>query len=187
MDKKMALTFIIIGAIVGSGMIAYNADNFYLINKENVVAAMPARMVGGFESSIIATATDSNGEPIAEKEVVVTLEVENKTYELYRGKTDETGTVQPKFKVPDHKGEGQLVVKVGKAKLSQRVKVEDSEAGDYTTKILITTDKPIYQPKQTIHIRTLAYEGIELEASESPVEIEIQDADGNKIFRKRKC
>jgi hypothetical protein len=184
LDKKVTLTFIIIGAIVGSGMIAYNADNFYLINKENMVAAMPARMVGGFESSIIATATDSNGEPLIEKEVVLTLEIENETYELYRGKTDETGTVQPKFTVPDHKGEGQLIVKVGKTELSQRVKVEDSEAGDYTTKILITTDKPIYQPKQTVHIRTLAYEGVELQTSEKPVEIEIQDPQGNKIFRK---
>jgi hypothetical protein len=184
MDKKMALTLILIGAIVGSGMIAYNADNFYLINRDNVVAVMPARMVGGYESSIIATATDSNGEPLPEKDVMVTLETENDTYELYKGKTDDTGTVQPKFKVPDYKGEAKLVVKVGKEKLSQRVKVEDSEEGEYTTKILIATDKPIYQPKQTVHIRTLAYEGVELEASESPVEIEIQDADGNKIFRK---
>lgn len=184
MDSKVAMTLILIGVIVGSGMIAYSADNLYLSGRDNVVACMPARMVGGYETSLIATATDPNGEPAAEKEVLVTLETENKTYELYKGKTDETGTVQPSFKVPEYKGDARLIMKIGDERLSQRVKVEDSEAGNFTTKILITTDKPIYQPDQTVHIRTLTYEGIELEASERDVEIEIQDSEGNKIFRK---
>ncbi|UCG68316.1 MAG: hypothetical protein JSV09_10910 [Thermoplasmata archaeon] len=184
MDSKVAFTLILIGAIVGSGMIAYNADNLYLSNRDNVVAALPARMVGGYETSIIASATDSSGEPAAFEDVKVILETENETYELYKGKTDKTGTAQPSFKVPDYKGNAKLVVKVGKEKLSQNVKVLDSESGDFLTKILITTDKPIYQPDQTVHIRTLAYEGVELEASDRHVEIEIQDSEGNKIFRK---
>jgi hypothetical protein len=184
MDSKVAFTLILIGAIVGSGMIAYNSDNLYLSSRDNVVAALPARMVGGYETSIIASATDSSGEPAANEEVVVTLETENKTYELYKGKTDKTGTAQPKFTVPDYEGKAKLVVKVGKEKLSQNVKVLDSGSGDFLTKIFITTDKPIYQPDQTVHIRTLAYEGVELEASKRPVEIEIQDSEGNKIFRK---
>jgi hypothetical protein len=183
MDSKVAFTLILMGVIVGSGMMVYNADNLYLSSRDNVVACMPIRMVGGYETSIIATATDSNGEPVAEREVSVILETNNGTYELFEGKTDETGTVQPDFQVPDYKGQATLVVKMGDEKISQSVMVEDSKAGEFTTKILITTDKPIYQPKQTVHIRTLTYEGVELEASERPVEIEIQDSQGNKIFR----
>jgi hypothetical protein len=184
MEKKVALTLILIGAIVGSGMIAYNADELYLSGRDNVVTAMPARLVGGHESSIIATATDTDGEPAEGREIVISLETENKTYELYKGKTDSTGTVQPSFTVPDYEGDAELVVTMGRERLSQWVKVENAESGDYTTKILITTDKPIYQPDQTVHIRTLAYEGVELQASVKPIELEITDSDGNKIFRK---
>jgi hypothetical protein len=184
MEKKVALTLIIIGVLVGSGMMVYNADELYLTGRNNVVTAMPARLVGGYESSIITTATNLDGEPAADQEVLVTLETKNKTYELFKGKTDSTGTVLPTFTVPDYEGDAKLVVKMGKDKLSQRVKVERGETGDFTTKILITTDKPIYQPDQTVHIRTLAYEGIELQASEKQIEIEIIDNDGNKIFRK---
>jgi hypothetical protein len=155
-----------------------------LAGRDNVVTAMPARLVGGQESSIITTATDLDGQPAEGREVVLTLETENRTYELFKGKTDSTGTVQPKFTVPDYEGEAKLVVSMGKEKLSQRVKVEKGATGDYTTKILITTDKPIYQPDQTVHIRTLTLEGIELKASTRPIEIEIMDAKGNKIFRK---
>ncbi len=184
MDSKVALTLILIGTLVGAGMIVYNADNLYLSNRENVVACMPARMVGGYETSLIATATDSNGDPASDMDVTVSLETENETYELFTGKTDSSGTVQPSFTVPHYQGEAELVVTVGDERLSQKVKVEDSESGDFTTKILITTDKPIYQPDQTVHIRTLTYEGFELSASQNPAEFEITDANGNKIFRK---
>lgn len=183
MDKKIALTLILIGVIAGSGMMVYNADELYLAGRDNVVSAMPARLVGGQESSIITTATDLDGKPAEGREVVLTLETENRTYELFKGKTDSTGTVQPSFMVPDYEGDAKLVVSMGKEKLSQRVKVEKGATGDYTTKILVTTDKPIYQPDQTVHIRTLTLEGIELKASERSIEIEIMDPQGNKIFR----
>jgi uncharacterized protein YfaS (alpha-2-macroglobulin family) len=184
MDKKIMLTLILIGVIAGSGMMVYNADELYLAGRDNVVSAMPARLVGGQESSIITTATDLDGQPAEGREVVLTLETKNRTYELFKGKTDSTGTIQPSFTVPDYEGDAKLVVSMGKERLSQRVKVEKGETGDYTTKILVTTDKPIYQPDQTVHIRTLTLEGIELKASERPIEIEIMDSDGNKIFRK---
>ncbi len=183
MDSKLALTLVLIGAVVGAGIIAYTADDLYLSTRDNVVAAMPDRMVGGYETSMIAMATDSDGEPLADEEVVVFLETENETYELYRGKTDKDGGAQPSFKVPDYNGEAKLVVKVGNERLEKPVIVEGG-GKDFTTKILINTDKPIYQPDQTVHIRTLTYEGVELEASERPVEIEIQDPNGDKIFRK---
>jgi uncharacterized protein YfaS (alpha-2-macroglobulin family) len=184
MEKKVALTLILIGAVVGSGMIVYNADELYLSGRSNVVAALPARLVEGHDSSIIATAYDLDGEPVEGKEVIVTLETENKTYELFKGKTDSTGSVQPMFSVPYYSGDAKLVVSSGKDRLSQRVKVESNSEGEYLTKILITTDKPIYQPDQIVHIRTLTYEGVELKASERPVEIEITDSGGNKIFRR---
>ena len=184
MDSKVALTLVLIGAIVGAGIMAYNSDNLYLSSRDNVVVSMPGRMVGGYDTQMIVTSTDSNGAPAKDMEVCIFLETENKTYEVYSGKTDEEGIAQPKFTVPEYKGEARIVVEVGDERISQDITVEDMETGEWGTKILITTDKPIYQPDQTVHIRTLAYEGIELAASEKDVEVEITDSEGNKIFRK---
>ena len=51
-------------------------------------------------------------------------------------------------------------------------------------RVLVTTDKPLYQPGQTIHIRCLAL-GIDRlrPASGQKVVLEVQDAKGNKVFK----
>ena len=50
-------------------------------------------------------------------------------------------------------------------------------------KILVSTDKPLYQPLQTIHIRVLALYGEDQGVYEGEVTVEIDDPDGNKIHR----
>ena len=74
MDSKVAMTLVLIGAIVGTGIIAYNADNLYLSSRDNVVACMPGRMVGGYDTQMIVTATGSVGETVVDQEVVFFLE-----------------------------------------------------------------------------------------------------------------
>jgi hypothetical protein len=77
MDKKIAFTLILVAAIVGAGIMAYNADELYLTGRDNVVVAMPATLVGGHEASIITTATDLDGEPAADREILVELKTDN--------------------------------------------------------------------------------------------------------------
>jgi uncharacterized protein YfaS (alpha-2-macroglobulin family) len=51
-------------------------------------------------------------------------------------------------------------------------------------RILLTTDKPIYQPGQTIHMRALALSTFDLSPAEDQnLEIIIADGKGNKVFR----
>ncbi len=53
-------------------------------------------------------------------------------------------------------------------------------------RVLLTTDKPIYQPGQTIHLRALALSTFDLKpASGQPLEITIADGKGNKVFRQQ--
>src|SRR6185369_13306249 len=47
------------------------------------------------------------------------------------------------------------------------------------------TDKPIYQPGQTIHVRALALRAFDLApAARGEVLMEIEDGKGNKVFKK---
>ena len=57
------------------------------------------------------------------------------------------------------------------------VKIEDG------TIVFVETDKPIYKPGQTIHIRVLTLDA-ELKPLSGPVTVEVQDAKGLKVFRK---
>ena len=52
-------------------------------------------------------------------------------------------------------------------------------------KVLLTTDKPLYQPGQVIHLRALALDrATQAPVSASPVVFEIQDGKGNKIYKR---
>jgi uncharacterized protein YfaS (alpha-2-macroglobulin family) len=52
-------------------------------------------------------------------------------------------------------------------------------------RILLTTDKPIYQPGQTIYLRALALENVSKKPiTGRPVLFEIQDGKANKIFKR---
>ena len=51
--------------------------------------------------------------------------------------------------------------------------------------ILLTTEKPIYQPGQTIHVRALALDRSNHEAAASrKLTFEVEDSRGNKVFKK---
>lgn len=64
--------------------------------------------------------------------------------------------------------------------LTAQVAVESA-----TTRALLTTDKPLYQPGQTIHLRSLALQkGDNTPLVGQAVRFEIQDAKGNKIFKR---
>ncbi|WP_437282956.1 MG2 domain-containing protein [Sorangium sp. So ce375] len=52
-------------------------------------------------------------------------------------------------------------------------------------KLLLTTDKPLYKPGQTIHLRALALErGNNAPIVRTPITFEVEDGKGNKIFKK---
>lgn len=107
-----------------------------------------------------------------------------KPRELFTGHLDRRGTVEAAFRFPT----GLL----GEASL--RVTAETPDGSTETTEaihlsrnvsILLTTEKPIYQPSQTIHIRALALDrATNHAAAERPVIFEIEDARDNKVFRK---
>src|SRR5258706_72259 len=62
--------------------------------------------------------------------------------------------------------------------------VEDIRLEDKST-VLITTEKPIYQPGQTIHVRVLALDRANHQAvAGRQLTLEVDDPRGNKVFRK---
>src|SRR5579871_4996763 len=104
---------------------------------------------------------------------------------LYTGRTGSLGTLNAGFIAPAAKpGSYRLTVAVnselGADTITQPIQLQASEL------LLLTADKPIYQPGQTMHVRALALNRATRQAlADSPITFEIEDARGNKVYKKR--
>ena len=104
---------------------------------------------------------------------------------LYTGTTNGLGTLDAGFTAPaSDPGTYQLHVEV-KSPLGEDTVVEQIQLAE-SVQVLLTSDKPLYQPGQTIHIRSLALDMATRKAlGDQPVTFEVEDARGNKVFKKR--
>jgi hypothetical protein len=101
---------------------------------------------------------------------------------VFAGVTDESGSVDAQFRAPSQAGSYPLSIfvqsPIGDDRIDQTVTVEEA------AQILLTTDKPIYQPSQTIHIRALCLTKPDLKpAANLPCTFEVRDPKGNLVFR----
>jgi len=174
----MAVGIIIGAMIILSGIIVYHSDDIYLSRKNIVVASMPETFFSNTNSTFLVIGRDINGNPAGGERVVVEMETKEGKIHLYEGKTDEDGYDNPVFAVPNVTGNAKLRIKVGNDEISEDIIVKNNY------KIILSTDKPIYQPGQIIHVRTLTFEGIPPKASRADVEISLHDPDGNVVYKK---
>jgi hypothetical protein len=116
--------------------------------------------------------------------VTVRMRVADKVQTLYTGRTGADGVVAVRFKVPEvpagnYELEVQTKSTLGQETLKRSISVRSA------ARVLLTTDKPLYQPGQTIHIRALALRSFDLApAGNNELTLEVEDAKGNKVFKK---
>ncbi|MFZ0309136.1 MAG: MG2 domain-containing protein [Candidatus Sulfotelmatobacter sp.] len=142
--------------------------------------------LAGGEAAVRVIVTDSNNEVIASRgSVQIELLVPGeKSRVLFNGRTNRRGTTEAQFHFPAGLvGSYQLryVVdtSIGSTEFTQPVRLEDKVS------ILLTTEKPIYQPGQTIHVRALALDRANHEAAaDRKLTFEVEDSRGNKVFKK---
>ncbi len=101
----------------------------------------------------------------------------------FSGAADANGVVNAVLEIPPGlAGEGKLLVAVhspgGGRLVNQGVDIVDG------TTTLLTTDKPLYQPGQTIHMRSLSLKKPQmLPAAGEEMVLTVSDAKGNKVFK----
>jgi len=142
--------------------------------------------LSGAQAAVRVIVTDSKNEPIAgPSSVRVELAPEGrKVQPLFMGRLNARGTVEAQFRFPSGLvGSYPLhyvaETPIGEAEFTQQVRLEDQVS------ILLTTEKPIYQPGQTIHVRALALDRAHHDAAAARgLTFEMQDSRGNKVFRK---
>lgn len=119
-------------------------------------------------------------------EVVVTLKDDKgkKTYTLAKTKTAAKGAAEVSFDVPELPvGQYTLEVttksRLGEETLSHAVRLKAD------SKILLVSDKPIYQPGHIIHLRAMMLQSFNMRPmANKDLLFEIEDNKGNKVFKK---
>ena len=131
----------------------------------------------------IIVSNQRTGEPIANAKIKIILKTNGKEQKLFEGIADNSGTCNTDFNIPEGIDNADLHFEItsgiGKDTYDTSIKIL---SGNIT---YLVTDKPIYQPGQTIHIRTLTLRKPDLLAlKDNDLIFEVEDSKGNKVFKK---
>lgn len=103
---------------------------------------------------------------------------------LFTGRLNPRGTAEAQFRFPagvagSYPLRYTVDTPIGSTEFTQQVRLEEK------AQILLTTEKPIYQPGQTIHVRALSLDRANHEATAGrKLTLEVEDSRGNKVFKK---
>ena len=141
-------------------------------------------MAGSHAAIRVMVADAAKNEPLAGTLRVELVGPKGESKALFSGTLNRRGTVEAGFRVP-HGLVGKYALKfsvetaVGSSEETESVEIKDKAS------ILLTTEKPVYQPGQTIHVRALALEQANHRADVSrKLTFEVEDTKGNKVFKK---
>ena len=149
------------------------------------ILAQQSYLSGG-EAAVRVIVTDSQNEVIqGPGSVRIELLAENaRPRLLFFGRLNRRGTTQAQFRFPaalvgSYQLKYSVDTEIGSTDFTQFVRLADKAS------ILLTTEKPIYQPGQTIHVRALALDrGNHQAVADKRLVFELEDSRGNKVFKK---
>lgn len=153
---------------------------------ETRLVGFPDMLVGSKAAVQLVALNHATGAPVPNAEAEITLVRDTERFPVFEGTTNEDGSLDASFDVwPKYWGNCTLEIRLaadgfGEDKLAQPVTVKKKN------KILLSTDKPQYQPGQFIELRALSLNAGNLKpAADQELTFEVMDGKGNKVFKER--
>jgi uncharacterized protein YfaS (alpha-2-macroglobulin family) len=141
--------------------------------------------IAGAPAAVRVIVTDANNVAVTSGTLRIEMaEANQKPGVLFSGSLNQRGTVEAQLRFPSgltgtHSLHYLVDTPIGATDVTQPIQLEDKAS------VLLTTEKPIYQPGQTIHARALALDRAHHEAAANrPLTLEVEDPRGNKVFKK---
>lgn len=158
-----------------------------------VVGTLKLRIIGpdtlqaNSQAALRLLASDRfSGRPIKDAQFQVYLKGKNKQQMLVQGQTDENGTADISFPVPETSFTDPGILVTARHN-GQQTELDHAVRIERKARVLLTTDKPLYQPGQTMHLRALALRNSDRRPlANTEALLEVMDAKGNKVFKQRK-
>ena len=147
-----------------------------------------AQLLSGSQASLrVAMVDQASGAPVAGVPVHVALynPSSGEQVQLASATTDEEGVAGPRFQLPSwEEGSYQLRVAARTSRGDERLEQIVQLRRDW--RLMLSTDKPVYQPGQTIRLRSLALKKPDLKPiAGQELLFTITDPKGNIIFKRR--
>ena len=173
----------VILAIALGANLSFSSDDISPL--ETVIRGQTTWLAGGPVALRVIVANHRTGAPVnAAVHIAITpTDLQGKgAQRLFSGELRH-GTLDARFAIPDvAPGTYELSVHVVSGLGNETVK--RSVTVKRETQVLLTTDKPLYQPGQTIHLRALVLRRPSLiPAAGEKVTLEVEDAKGNKVCK----
>jgi uncharacterized protein YfaS (alpha-2-macroglobulin family) len=142
--------------------------------------------ITGGPAAIRVIATDSKDDAIVNSgSVHIELLIpDHPARPLFNGRLNRRGTTEAQFRFPtgligDYQLRYLVDTPIGSSESTEPVQLQDKLS------ILLTTEKPLYQPGQTIHVRALALDRADHNAAAArKLTFEVEDSRGNKVFKR---
>ena len=146
------------------------------------VGGQVSNLVPGSSAALLIQGWENfNNQPAADAEVIISLSEDG---ELYRGRTDDAGLLLAHFAVPKDVETGEQVLSVAVNSAEESAVYDEPVYIGRTFSVLVSTDKPVYQPGQNIHARTLALNSLALAAAQDEtIVFTVDDPEGNRLLR----
>lgn len=164
-------------------------ENMMKISPIEVIARGQDTWICGSRAGLRLIVKNHDTDQPLPSQVRIVLSPKNRPQEirvLFEGATDRYGTLDNTFPT--------AAFTPGTYRLAVKVKTPIGEDGFQTevrlvkeTKIYLTTDKPLYQPGQVIHMRALALDAGTLRPlAKAPITFTVTDGRGNRVFKEEK-
>jgi hypothetical protein len=158
------------------------------VDKQQTLLIGQDQFVPGARSGLrVLVRLAGSEEPIPDASIQAVIRSQsNPAYQqvLYEGASDALGTADVQFTVPDDLPEdAELAVETRSDTGYDRIVRPVQAVRPY--RLYLTTDKPVYQPGQVIHMRVLALGATDMLPSRGvDLSLSVEDARGNVVFRK---
>ena len=183
------IIFIALGLVLGAGMLIYTHNLEKFTSQHEAIILGQDTFLPGETSSLRVVVRDSaNAQPLPDSEIRLLLSPldEGEAVTLYAGHTGAEGTADIAFTIPADAAPSQTLRIETRSALGSDW-VERPVSVTRSVRLLLTTDKPIYQPGQMVHLRALALDDFSRQAAAGQeLEFSIADGKGNKVFRQVK-
>ncbi|MEY2932641.1 MAG: hypothetical protein RL033_3390, partial [Pseudomonadota bacterium] len=171
-------------AVRSTGGLSVSRSLQHVIPPYEVLVEGPARLAAGKQVSYRVSARDAlTHAPLPQQEVVLSLASPAGSAESHTLTTDESGAASLALRVTEP---GDYDVSASAQAFGVPVAVAQPVAVEArNARVLLTTDKPIYKPGQTIHLRALSLASADRRpAANASVTFEVEDGRGNKVSKR---
>lgn len=187
--RKWFLAFLLVSILTIAGVLAMT---MYYVQLPSHISQQEVLVLGNSQLAPGSTATfrvvvrnRETDTPISNTQVRASLKPANGTaQEVFTGTTDNMGTAVLSFPIAADMSDSHTLLvdtssPLGTTHQEQVIAIQRDE------RILLTTDKPIYQPGQALHIRALVLGSFDLRPPPNGTKLDLVVADnkGNKVFR----